>query len=210
MGQTIWIARHGVRQDYKNKLWAKTAEYPDDPGLSPAVIIQAKELAERLKNESIKHIFCSNFLRTIETASQTAKVLGLRLKIEAGIGEWYKREYFDPTGPVLIPMEEKINRFPEIDISYTSGVYPVFPESFDEMESRVEKAVEHIVRNFTGNMLLVGHGASVDASVRFLVGEKIEVDSSLCCICKVVRNNGRWVPELINDTSHLSNPVFDA
>lgn len=210
MGQTIWIARHGVRQDYKNKLWAKTADFPDDPGLSPNGIIQAKELAERLKNESIKHIFCSNFLRTIETASQTANVLGLRLKIEAGIGEWYKREYFDPTGPVLIPIQEKIKRFPEIDISYSSGVYPVFPETFDEMESRVGKAVEHILQNFSEDMLLVGHGGSVDASVRFLVGEKVEIDSSLCCICKVVRNNGRWILELNNDTSHLSNPVFDA
>jgi len=210
MSQTIWIARHGVRQDYKNKLWSRTAEFPDDPGLSQAGIIQATELAERLKDENIDHIFCSDFLRTIETASYVAGVHGMNLKIEAGIGEWYKKEYFDPTGPVIIPMKEKIKRFPEIDTSYSSGVYPVFPETFDEMEIRVGKAVEHILRNFSGNMLLVGHGGSVDASVRYLIGEKIEVDSSLCCICKVVRNNGRWVLELKNDTSHLTNPVFDA
>ena len=210
MGQTIWIVRHGLRVDYKNKEWWKTAEYPDDPGLSPNGIIQAEEIARRLKDEKIDHIFCSPFLRTIETACRIAGVLGLKIKLEAGLGEWHYEKYFKDPGPVIIPIEEKAKMFPEIDMSYSSGVIPVFPETAEEMSARVGRAVEHITRNFTGNMLFVGHGGSVDSSVWHLIGESVEVDSSLACICKVVRDNGRWILELNNDSSHLSNPVFDA
>jgi len=203
MKQAVWITRHGNRQDFVNPNWGKTARWQDDPGLSPDGIIQAKELAERIKKENIRHIFSSPFLRTVETASQVAKVLGLKIKIEAGLSEWMNTDWFKPE-PVLMPLAEKAVLFPEIDLSYISRIVPVCPETHEEMEIRVAKAVHIITGEFSGDILLVGHGASVDASMYSLVGKKMEIQSSLCCLIKAVRNDGQWILELNGDTSHLS------
>ena len=205
MKQTVWIARHGNRQDIVDRQWRKTAKWQDDPGLSPDGIIQAGELAARLKNENISHIFSSPFLRTIETAREVARVLDLKIKIEAGLSEWLRSDWFSPK-PVLIPLEEKMKRFPEIDPSYKSHVAPVYPENFEEVESRVEKTVNRIMQEYGGNILLVGHGASVDAAAHALVGKDVEIFSPLCCLIKVVQNDDGCVLELNGDVSHLSSP----
>lgn len=202
MKQAVWITRHGNRQDFVNPDWKKTARWRDDPGLSEDGIVQAKKLAERLREENISHIFSSPFLRAIETASQVAKVLGLKIKIEAGLSEWMNADWFKPA-PVLMPVSEKTFIFPEIDVTYNSRVIPVFPETHEEMEARVAKAVRIITGEFSGDILLVGHGASVDASMYTLVGKKLEIENSLCCIVKAVRYNDGWNLEIDGDISHL-------
>ena len=166
--------------------------------------MQAKELAARLAKENISHIFSSPFLRAIETAREVARVLNLKIKVEAGLSEWLKFEWFFPE-PVLMPMENKIKLFPEIDPLYKSFVTPVYPETVEEMENRVKQAVDCIVHNFTGNMLFVGHGASVYASASALVGKEHKISTALCSLTKIVRNNNDWVLELNGDVSHLSN-----
>ena len=67
MKQTVWIARHGNRQDFVDRQWEKTAKWPHEPGLFPDGIIQAKELAGRLKDENISHIFSSPFIKIVLT-----------------------------------------------------------------------------------------------------------------------------------------------
>lgn len=203
MKQTIWIARHGIRQDFVDSNWGKTAQWPDEPGLSPEGIIQAKDLAERLKQENIAHIFSSPFLRALETVKYTAQALNLKIKVEAGLSEWLKEAWFAP-GPVLIPFEQKANLFPEIDTSYHSLVTPVFPETQAQMKERVGQTVRLITEKTSGDILLVGHGASVQASAQALVGEDKDINSALCCLMKIVREDQGWVLELNGDLSHLS------
>ncbi len=72
MTQRVWIARHGNRLDFVNPDWFNTAPRRYDPPLSEDGFIQAKELANRLKLESLKHIFVSPFLRAIKTAYPVA------------------------------------------------------------------------------------------------------------------------------------------
>jgi broad specificity phosphatase PhoE len=170
MKQAVWITRHGNRQDFVNPDWGKTARWKDDPGLSEDGVIQAQKLAERLRRENISQIFTSPFLRAIETASQVAKVLGLKIKVEAGLSEWMNANWFDPA-PVLMPLSDKAALFPEIDLSYNSRVIPVCPETWEEMEARVAKTVGIITSEFSEDILLVGHGASVEASMYYLTGK---------------------------------------
>ncbi len=110
-GRTVIITRHGNRQDFIFPDWQKSARWPDDPPLSADGIVQAEELAKRLKSEEIEHIFSSPFLRTIETASQAARVLDLDVKIEYGLREWLNIGWFEEK-PRLMPILEKIKAFP--------------------------------------------------------------------------------------------------
>lgn len=87
--QTIWIARHGNRQDFVDRNWRLSASMPFDPGLSADGAVQAQKLAGRLASEKIRHIFASPSLRTLETANYTAEGLDLPIKIEAGLSEWF-------------------------------------------------------------------------------------------------------------------------
>ena len=77
MSQRIWIIRHGNREDFQNPGWAKTAQRPFDPALSPDGETQAKEVGRRLQDEPIHCVFASPFLRTIQTASHIAEALDL-------------------------------------------------------------------------------------------------------------------------------------
>ena len=205
MEQTVWIARHGNRVDFLDPAWEKTAWWPNDPGLAPDGIVQARQLAARLKGEPIQHIFSSPFLRTLETASYAAEVLRLPVKIEAGLSEWMNPRWYGK-GPVLLPAEERDLFFPCLDKGYTSCVMPAYPETEAEMEARVARTVEELLARHSGDMLLFGHGASVSAAVYALTGLGEEVETPLCCLLKLVRTGDGWRLENNGDMSHLSDP----
>ncbi|HLO49895.1 MAG TPA: histidine phosphatase family protein [Kamptonema sp.] len=204
MPQTIWIARHGNRIDFVNPDWFLTAEKPYDPHLSEDGHIQAKQLAKRLKGESITHIFASPFLRTVQTANHVAEMLDLPIKLEWGICEWLNPDWM-PEMPETLSFEDLCQRFPRIDSSY-KGATPHYPESGEECLKRAGETARRLATEFTEDILLVGHGASVIGTTMGLVGgvAETEINASLCCLVKVVRDDREWVMELNGDTSHLS------
>ncbi len=203
MPQTVWIARHGNRIDFVNPAWFNTAERPFDPHLSEDGIVQAQQLAQRLKTESIKHIFVSPFLRTVQTAHEVADVLDLPLKLEAGLGEWLNPDWM-PSMPEKLPPEVLAQNYPRIDLSYQSRLEPRYPESLAAIEQRYAKTIRLLLKEFTEEILLVGHGAGVLWLTAALVGGVPDVNASLCCLVKLVREGEGWKMLLNGDTSHLS------
>ena len=203
MTKTVWIARHGNRQDFVNPRWMETAERPFDPGLSPDGIEQAKELADRLAGENIACIFASPFLRAAETAHYVAEVLDLPVKIESGVGEIFNTPLFSVT-PELLPFEELVRRFPRIDPSYSSRVIARYPETGQEARERSRQTVRRLTEEFAGDILIVSHGSPVVSMTRQLVGGSPKVRSALCSLVKISRQEQGWVLELNGDTSHLS------
>lgn len=73
MSQTVWIARHANRLDFVNPDWFLTAERRYDPPLSEDGIVQAQQLARRLKPENIAHIFASPFCEQYKRRMQSQK-----------------------------------------------------------------------------------------------------------------------------------------
>lgn len=203
MTQTIWIARHGNRIDFVRPEWFETALRPYDPHLSEDGELQAWELAQRLKGESIDHIFCSPFLRTVQTANQVAEVLDLPLKLEWGLCEWLNPDWMHTMPETLSPKALK-KRFPRVDSHYRSRVQPQYPEPDEICWQRTGETARRLVAEFSSNLLLVGHGASVVGSAVGLLGDYVEIQASLCCLVKLVRQESEWVLELNGDTSHLS------
>lgn len=203
MTQTVWIARHGNRLDFVNPEWFNTAERPYDPPLSEDGFIQARQLGQRLIGEEIMHIFASPFLRTVQTANQIANALDLPIKLELGLLEWLNPAWMK-TEPERLSIEELKEQFPRIDLSYTSRLFPKYPETSDMVLERTGKIARHLTAEFSEDILLVGHGASVVGTTRGLVGGTPEVNAALCCLVKLIRREQGWMMELNGDTSHLS------
>jgi broad specificity phosphatase PhoE len=206
MQRIVWIARHANRLDFEDPHWHESAERPFDTPLSPGGVAQARELGARLKRESIAHIFASPFLRTVETAYHVAEALDLPIRIEAGFSEWLNPEWF-PAVPKILPLSVLAERFCRVDVHYTSRVSALYPETGETALDRSGRAARIITQEFTGDILIVGHGASVLGATRGLVGTWAEVQTACCCLVKLVGQDGQdggWVMELNGDTSYLS------
>ncbi len=204
MNQTIWIARHGNRLDFVNPDWFNSAERPYDPPLSEDGFIQAQELGQRLKSEKIGHIFCSPFLRTVQTAAPVAEILDLPLKLEAGLSEWLNPEWMT-SKPETLSLQVLKKHFPRLDLSYTSRVIPKYPETIEQLRDRTRATSITLVEEFNQDLLFVGHGASVCGATTGLTGGSPSINASLCCLVKLVRQAQSWHLELNGDTSHLSS-----
>ncbi|MBD2304259.1 histidine phosphatase family protein [Chroococcidiopsis sp. FACHB-1243] len=207
MTQIVWIARHANRLDFVNPEWFLTAERPFDPPISEDGKVQAQQLARRLKGENISHIFASPFLRTVQTANYVAEALSLSINLESGLSEWLNPAWM-PQAPKRAPLEVLTRMFPRLDTSYISRVAAEYPETGEVALERAGKTARLLAAEFSKDILLVGHGASVVGATMGLVGAtaQTEVNAALCCLVKVVRPAPEqpWVLELNGDTSHLS------
>ncbi len=201
--RTIWIARHGNRLDFVEPNWFEQADRPYDPPLSEDGEIQAKELGQRLKKEGIAHIFASPFLRTVQTANAVADALDLPLNLEWGLCEWLNAEWM-PSFPETLEIDVLAQQYPRIDRHYRSRVMPEYPEQDDDCWRRTRITAQQLVGDFAGDILMIGHGASVLGSAIGLVGGSPHIRTPLCCLVKIVRCESQWVLELNGDTSHLS------
>ncbi|MGL5063426.1 MAG: histidine phosphatase family protein [Microcoleus sp.] len=204
MPQTVWIARHGNRIDFVNPDWFLTAEHRYDPHLSEDGHRQAKQLANRLKNEKISYIFASPFLRTVQTANHVANALDLPIKLEWGLCEWLNPEWMTEM-PETESFETLCARFPRIDRTYKSSIAK-YPETAETCLNRAAETAKRLANEFPEDILLVGHGPSVLGSAIGLAGNtETEINAALCCVVKVVRQDSGWSIELNGDTSHLTD-----
>lgn len=205
MSQTVWISRHGNRLDFVNPDWFLTAKHPYDPPLSDDGFIQAQRLGQRLKGEKIAHIFSSPFLRTVQTANEVAEALDLSIKVESGLSEWLNPHWM-PSMPEKQSLKLLQEKYTRIDLSYTSRVIAEYPEMGEKVLLRSGETAKQLADEFSEDILLVGHGASVVGSSMGLLGgtTQPEINATLCCLVKIVRHGREWVMELNGDTSHLS------
>lgn len=204
MSQTVWIARHGNRLDFVNPEWFNTAARRYDPPLSEDGFMQAAELGQRLKSENISHIFSSPFLRTIQTANEVAKILNIPIKLEAGLSEWHNPDWMSES-PETHPQDFLTAEFPLIDWNYQSCVFPQYPESKAEVCRRTAATVKQLLDQFSSDILIVGHGASVFGVTKSFIPDVPDFKVSLCSLTKVVRDQDHnWGLEFCADNTHLS------
>ncbi len=204
MADTVWLARHGQRQDTLDPNWAKTAPRPFDSPMADEGHVQARKLGRRLKQEGIGHIFASPFLRTVETAHHVAEALDLPVKVEAGMSEWLQGKWF-PERPPMLQMPELKERFPRLDPAYRSIVLPEHPEDSAKLFDRCGRTIEHMIRTYDEPILMIGHGASVVtiSAVLLSMNNTDDFTCPLCSLFKLVRTGSKWTLELCADESHL-------
>jgi broad specificity phosphatase PhoE len=205
--QTVWLARHGNRLDFVHPEWFNTAKRRYDPPLSADGLTQAQALGQRLKTENIQHLFVSPFLRAIQTANEVAKVINLPLNLEAGLGEWHNRDWMTEA-PETIPPDILAAEYPEINAringNYQFYLHPRYPETEADVNRRSAATIKQLLFEADGDILLVGHSASVFGITQALVAKTADCKIALCSLTKVVRKGENWDLEFYADTSHLS------
>lgn len=205
MPRTLWIVRHANRQDFVDPEWHETAERPHDPGLSPDGVKQAHRLARRLTVTNVRRIVASPFLRTVQTAQAIADALDQPFVLEPGLGEWLNAEWFDDP-PETLGRDALAERFERLDREHAPCLSPSFPESRDAMFERIGAAARCLVDRYDGDLLLVGHGATVQGVLLGLVSDDVPDDGCpLASVTKLVRTNGQWTIAMRNDTAHLES-----
>lgn len=205
MTQTVWIIRHGERQDMIDRTWSETAEDPYNPPLSDAGRRQAEEVARRLEHEGLHHVIASPFHRTLETATPTAELLNLQIKVEMGACENLRSQWY-PHDPRTWSLDDLAARFPRVDRNYKPLGCANYPEDWEQCKARGARTMRQIVAAYPNdNMLLVAHGASTSALAWGLVTGYPQFTGKTCSLIKIVRHGDRWNLELAGDTSHLSH-----
>lgn len=210
--RTIWLARHGNREDFVDPRWRETAPYPHDPDLSPDGIEQAKRLALRLAGQSIDAIYTSPFLRAMHTAHYSALALGVPIIVDSGLSECLS-DYHGVNMP-LRPANETRPRFPSIQSAAPNAIVPRYPEEWPGHLERCRRAIRAILSNAPPSILCVSHGTPCTAIVCALTG-LTETDLSgvpggycameLCALTRLDRTGGRWALTLCNDKRHLDS-----
>lgn len=190
----IWIARHAERMDFLDKEWhAKLSPTGDrfDSPLSPNGLIQAQNLADRLAEESIDHIFASPFYRTLQTADAIAQRLNLPIKIERGIGESLMPNWF-PADPRKWTTADRKRQFPRVDESHESVVDPAYPEDWDITRLRAAKTLALLVEKYPGNFVCIGHGATVSSMTWDLLPDYPKMGPGLCTLNRIDLTADGW------------------
>ena len=201
--QTLWITRHGMRQDFVDQNWRNSAARPHDTPLSREGLQQARETGLRLKEENISVVYTSPFLRTVQTAHVIADILKLQVRIEHGICEALKPEWYE-SEPEFLAVDILQKDYPTIDVDYCSLLQPTYPEHHSSITfARCQLAAHAIVEHGGDNLLCVDHGASVSGVITGLTGLPSGFDCRMCALNKLVYQAGRW--QLVySSAEHLS------
>jgi broad specificity phosphatase PhoE len=202
---TLWLTRHGNREDFVDPFWVDTALRRHDPGLSPDGVEQARRVGVRLRHEGIRRIFASPFLRTVESAHYIAEAIEAPIFLEPGVGELLFADWFDEM-PQPLPFEELRARFPRLEPGHEPVHVPRFPETIEQAFRRSAETAEGLVARYAGPILIVGHGASVTGIVRGLVPTAETVECALSSVFKLVRETS-WHAALCGDVSHLDEKL---
>jgi broad specificity phosphatase PhoE len=203
MIQKLIIVRHGMRIDFEDKNWFKTAPRPYDPPLSKTGIKQVDETALYLKSFGIQYLFSSPFCRALQTADAIARELNLNFLVEYGFSEFMNARWFDQQ-PELMDKDEMEKAFPHIDWGYKSFATPKYPEHKhnDDVFKRTTRVFEKIDNMFNGTIAIVGHGAIIEALGRLLLGNSDPMDMGICSINMLVKTAETWTIEYASD-EHL-------
>ncbi|KAJ9119872.1 hypothetical protein QFC24_005586 [Naganishia onofrii] len=226
MLENIYISRHGFRSNWvDSSITTSVTGMSRDPPLAAHGLDQAQELAEFFANPPSGEglpvpelLFSSPFFRCIQTATYTAKRLGMPLKLEHGVQEWYSQVLPD-TGLHPRPghAEHLKQFFPDVlDEAYRSTVYASRSgESVSELQARCDLFVDAFVNRIEAEypnvktVAIFAHAASVIALGRSLTGDRTKEIRAGCATTSFYRRKSTSTsdksaqPELqSNGTSH--------
>lgn len=189
----VYLVRHGMRLDIEDSSWRLAARRPDDPPLSENGVVQARDVGVYLKDKRIAAMYSSPFLRAVQTAQAIYQETGVRFRVEPALSEWLNPAWF-PEKPDLITPEEVRREYCGCEASYRSRAVVTYPEPNEgvEMYRRVKGFLEGLDKEEAGNVVLVGHGATVTQAARALWGSAEGLDAKLCSITEFEKVDGHW------------------
>lgn len=165
--RTVYITRH-AQVGYPMKEIRETR-------ITELGVKQAQALADFLVNKCKFNgaIYASPFYRTIETATYTGKLLKKKVILEPGLQE--VATFPRPTPPGMKYTQIQ-SYFPGLTVPGKRYKDPwrLYNEPHLQRTARVAKALDAILAEEKGDVLLVGHGASVVSLVRVLNQKRVK------------------------------------
>lgn len=206
----VFAVRHGHRADDPTNPDGKWLPKGRDldPDISPIGMKMAEQTGQRLKDERIKQVYCSPFLRAVRTASLIVSQFDdpkPNIRLEWGVCEHLNPMYFKDWPGTIAP-QKLAQMFPLVDPdSQQTGILPDCPEEYWPMHDRVCKTTNMLIHRHPGeNILIVAHAATVCAIAPGLAGwQDYQPRGYLCGIHKIVKQGPKWMLEMNGDVSHL-------
>lgn len=204
----LFILRHGIRIDAVDPNWHLRPEHAgldrSNPPLSQPGLRQAEDIARFCADLPVRAIWCSPFLRTIQTITPTARRLGLRLRLEGGMSEWRNPAWMT-RDVVLASAQHLLDAGYPADLGYRELSPAAFPEPSLQIEvrQRVVLLLDRIRDDLPGS-ILVGHGATCKVATEALTGVELSLDRiPMGCLIRLRRDGPRWILDGFA-TDHLS------
>lgn len=189
MIQSIYLIRHGQREDFENPGWKTTAARPYDTPLSATGFRQARDVGYTLKSADIGLLFASPFLRALQTADAIASALNLPIRVEMGFCEWLNPAWQD-TAPVLPTTLEAHRQFARVDLNYHSIGSARFPEIDERIQvmARVRTTLTAIIGHHPEqNIAIVAHGSPLGQICGLLIPHVSGVHMQVGSITRIDR-----------------------
>ena len=151
---TLYLLRHGAIEGNSEKRFVGQFDLP----LSEKGRQQAKTWHQQLKDDEFSMIWCSNLLRTRETAALVCPGMRHNVRLSADLREISLGSWDG------VAMTQIRKQFPELWQARGedfSGFRPPGGESFADLKKRVVPVVENILNQTEGKVLLITHAGVI-------------------------------------------------
>ena len=204
----VYIARHGQPRLSSN--WEADPEFPrGDPPLSPLGRAQARLLGARLRERRFRGtIFSSPYYRTAETANLMAQELGMVFYPEGAIREVVKNSA-KMVGFCGLSLDTLGSTFGNMGRDAVLA-YPWWTDAAETPDMVLARVRPFLVTQSArdSDIVLVGHGASVSASIRHFLTDHPDllarVENNWNCALTAIQVEPELQALLLSDTSHLA------
>jgi broad specificity phosphatase PhoE len=163
--QTLYLLRHGHRQDAADKDWRRISDRPFDPPLSTKGWQQAHaagvQIAEKLQGMPGNEItvLSSPFLRCVQTAEIVCGLTDTVFFIEPGLCERLHPRFIYGDSVSFLPEAEIARHYPHYAAEEHKPILqPWPPESRGQVRRRSREVIRKICQEYGGPWILIGHG----------------------------------------------------
>ena len=202
----LYLIRHGESRGNAG------ADHSDDPALTERGWAQVHLVARALEGEGIEALCASPLTRALETASEIAARLGLRISVWADIAEKWG------AGHNVLPRSEVARRWPEVIVprdmpeQWWPADLPEEEEAAYVRASRVERALRAQFEETAKRVVIVSHGTfGAILMSRFLGAPPCgytRFSQHNCCISLIEALPGRAKLVYGNRTCHLPEELL--
>lgn len=203
--------RHGEKFEGTEKYYNTEKKYPDAP-LTELGIKQAEALGQRLSTKKVDKVYCSDLLRTVQTAEIINKYIKSSIVIREELREIHMGR-FHLQNEDMIKAENPYfwNLWSSrlYDIPYMEG------ESGNDVRLRVLKVIDEIISLDYDRVLLVTHGGVIRVMVSHFLGLSMEkrlrigMPPEPCgmTIVRYQKEDKEFYVHTVNDAAHIEGLI---
>lgn len=208
MNTTLYVIRHGQREDSEAGGKKRQDARPCDPDITMVGMGQATETGMALADKGLSVVYASPFIRTVRTASLIARECGVKVRLEWGLSEWFRSDWWKEWPGTIHPdvLQRMLGNLEHCD---PTGIFPELGEDdFWAAHERYVKTARALAERHENEAIaLVTHGGGLIAMTTGLVSWDVPGygNHRTCGITKLVKDGPEWSAEMVNDVAHLSH-----